>query len=202
MTEPTIQRKSRSIGPGVFGAIAVGLVIIVVALIWLLLSSPKREVQAPASTTLVTAPAAVTEFLNYMQNNRAEEAMAKDHAYTSNGLRRLAAALESLSERDGVRSAEVEQQLAQLRQQADNIQVDPQATTHAASIRAAFTAAADLMTMMQKERYPNLDAQVAQVRRAAEAIDSAQLTLAQKTQVGAFFAQASEVLRVMAQAGS
>lgn len=204
MNEPTIQRKT--IGPGVYGIIAVGVVIIVAALIWLLFGGRDRADQMAttpaAGKMLVTAPAPVTEFLNYLQDNRAEEEMDKDHAYTSNCLRRLAAALGALSERDGARSTDVEQQLAQLRQQADTIQADPHATTHAASIRTAFIAAADLMATLQRQRYSNLDAQVTQVRRAAEAIDPAQLTLAQKPQVGAFFAQASETLRMMAQTRS
>lgn len=204
MNEPTTQHKP--VGPGVFAAVAVGMVIIVIALLWLLFSGRERADQTAttpaASTTLAPVPAPVTEFLTYLQDNRAEEAMAKDHAYTSDGLRRLAAALASLSEHAGVRSAEVTQQLAQLRQQADDIQADPHATSHAASIRTAFTRAADLMATLQQQRYPNLDAQVAQVRRAAEAIDPAQLTLTQKQQVGAFFAQAGEALRMMTQTRS
>jgi hypothetical protein len=199
MNELTNQR--RSIGPGVFGAIAVGLVIIG-ALVWLLFRGGNRADQPPAPpavTALVTAPEAVTEFENSVRDKRAEQEMAKDHAFTSNGLRKLAAALESLCDRDGVRSAEIGQQLAQIRKHADSIQADPHDTSHAESIRAAFNTAADLMTTLQQRHYPGLATQVAQVRRAAEAIDPAQLTLAQKAEVGAFFAQASELLRTMAQ---
>ncbi|MEP7343278.1 MAG: hypothetical protein ABI977_36475 [Acidobacteriota bacterium] len=49
------------------------------------------------------------------------------------------------------------------------------------------------MTTLQQQHYPNLPTQVAQVRRVAEAIDPAQLTLAQKPKIGAL------VLRKMAQ---
>jgi hypothetical protein len=135
-----------------------------------------------------------------VQIHPTEAAMDKDHAYTSNGIRKLTAALAALSEREGIHNAEVERQLTQLRQQADRIQADPQATSHAGTIRTAFTAVADLMATLQKQAYPQLDAQVTQVRRAAEAIDPAQLTLQQKAQIGAFFTQASEAIQAMAQA--
>jgi hypothetical protein len=198
MAKPTF-RHERTIGSNAIAAAVVGLVIIVVAIIWLLFGTLSREKQAPISKTHTTVPTAVTRFARYLQNNPAEEAMAKDHAYTSNGLRRLAEALESLSERDGVHTADITRGLADLRQQADYIQSDPRDTSHAAAIRAAFITATDLLKALQQPQHPDATEQVAQLRQAAAAIDSTKLTLAQKTQVGAFFTRINEVIQTMAQ---
>lgn len=200
MNETTNQRKS--IGRGVFAAIVAGFVIVVVLVGWMLSRGSNRTEQVvttPSSTVVVTGPASVTEFENYLRDHPAEEAMAKDHAFTSDGMRLLAAAMESLSQRDGLQGAEVSRQLARLRQEADNIQANEDDTSHAASIRAAFISAAGLMTTLQQQRYPALAMQADQMRHAAEAIDPDRLTLAQKAEVGVFFSRASELLRTMAQ---
>ncbi|EMR01923.1 hypothetical protein [Cesiribacter andamanensis] len=121
--------------------------------------------------------------------------MGLEHEYTSEGIRKLSAALTALAASST--DADIQQKRTAFQQNADKIQQDPMSLQHANTIRTTFTQAADLMATIKDRSYPDSDADVDEVREAAEAIDVNEQTLEQKDEVREFFRKSGEAIQAM-----
>jgi hypothetical protein len=160
-----------------------------------------------AAGTTGNSSGAVGDYLTFVEEHRARQAAGPTHEYTADGLRRLAAAIAQLSERNGGSAEPLEAELNVLRSQADSLQRNPQSTDHARYAREAFRTAASLMSALQqraypKEQHPNVAAEVAQVRVVADLVLPARPLLAQTPDVQRFFDQSGAAIRAMASAGA
>jgi hypothetical protein len=154
-----------------------------------LLSSGETE-----PTALPNAPDAVNDYLRYTADSRAVRDADHGHAYTADGIRRLADALGALHERDGKSDENIQSRVTMLRERAEALQRNPQSTEHARYAREAFDASAELMRAMQTGTSSN---EVAEVDRAASALDPNTMLLQQRETVQRFFDQAGAALRAM-----
>jgi len=149
----------------------------------------------------VAAVDAVHAFSTFAAGGRAERDAAPDHAYTSEGIRKLADALEKIVQRSPARASTDGMLAAELREQADLLQLNPRAMNHADIARGAFIAVAGTISAVQATRYPALERAAAELRDAASAIRPDRRLLSQTDAIQAFFDRASDVLRGMAEVG-
>lgn len=120
--------------------------------------------------------------------------MGIEHEYTNNALTHLVNAVEYKAREQNVN---IDTDLQEIKNEAQNITQNPQATDHANSIKNAGTKIADALEKIQQEKFPDLSQDVQEVRTAAQEIDTATLTLDQKDQINSFFNEAADVLRKM-----
>ena len=188
----------------------VAVLIVLAALAWLAFgrsndaddtSRSGRSQPIPAELAATGAPAttgplagAVNDFLRYAADNRASTDADHTHAYTSEGIRRLAAALGAVAERDGRSDENIGSRVQMLRERADALQRNPQSMQHARYAREAFDAAAELMRAMQT---PASSAEAAEVTQAAGALDPGTMLLQQPQAIQRFFDEAANALRAM-----
>jgi hypothetical protein len=119
--------------------------------------------------------------------------MGVDHAYTADGIRKLAAALESLAAENA--DADTRAKLEQFRRDADRLQEDPKSTGHAKIAREVFISAVDVMASIEAGP-PATD-----LRALAESIDPNQPLLGQRDKVRSFFRESAQVIRDAEKAG-
>ena len=131
---------------------------------------------------------------NYIQYINETHTMGLDHNYTNGALQRLTDAISTKANEIGY---DVKADLQQVKQEADQIQKDPFETTHAKSIRNAADILSKSMQNMQQAKYPALQNQMQEVRKAAATIDPDKLTLDQREAVKNFFEQSSQLLQNM-----
>lgn len=200
MAEIDIKRKERSVWPWVL----IGIILLAL-LAWWVMSRRDRDPDAgvfPADTAQVgttaaptaTADGAVGEFVRYSDEGRARGEMGVTHEYTATGIRRLAAALEDIANRQQTRDAMVSDRIPMLRNLADSLQATEDSPRHANHARSAFTIGADIITALRRDDAGATDA----ARRAREAAESIQPTtplLQQRRQVREFFDRAADALR-------
>lgn len=203
MAQIGIQRKERS-------PLLWALALLALALLgWFIVSSVFGRDEAsvarnagaaevPATPTPPAEVVAVTDFMRFVGERRAADAMARDHGYTAQGLTRLAAAIEAVAMRDTVAGGALAPQLADLRQRAEAIQRDQRATDHALQTREAFLIAASLIGGVQERRFPALRAEAEALTAAARTVDARTPLLQQKADVQTFFDRAAAALRAMA----
>jgi hypothetical protein len=154
----------------------------------------------PAPATVAGAPAPVNQFLSYTQELRARPAVEITHEHTAEGLRHLADALAAMAQRDQIVVAEIEEQVSVLRKHADALQQEPEAARHPAHAREAMLGAVKLMEVLQTQRYPQLEQEVAQARNAATDIQAGVQLPEQADDVQRFFNRSAQVVHGMAAA--
>lgn len=203
------EKKNRPIWPWIIGAL------LLIGLIWAVAElfdneEPRREVAAVeqpvedrtrieeerVANNQMAAP--VNEFVAYVENDERSPDMGLDHAYTSEGIQKLRAALVALADQHGAGDANIDQQKRDMEQAADKIQQDPTSLQHANHIKDAFTKASTLMASIQQRSFPDAEDEVEDVRSAAESIDVNTQTLDQKDDVKKFFDESSEAIQEMA----
>lgn len=207
MAELHLEHKHRTTWPWILAG-----VLLLALVLWLVFGRGERAggdvadltpplgpaVTAPAATVGDgSMPEAVSEYLGYVEANRAAPATGVAHEYAADGLRRLAAALGAVVEGDTVSAVAVEPRLAELRERADAVQRNPEATNHALLASEAFVMAAALTTQIQQSAYPALAAEASEVRDAAAAITGDRPLLDQTAEVQRFFDRAAAALRGM-----
>lgn len=209
MAEIEIERHERRIWPWVLGLLVLAL------LAWWLLymrgtdADGNVAIETTAGTvidsvpgtsvgTRESAPAAVNDFLSYVEENRAEQSADSTHTYQAEGLRRLAAALDELADRDTIGSVSLDSRITALRNRADALQRNWRSTEHARYTREAFDSAAVLVEGMQRQRFSNIANEAAQLRQAASGVAPDRLLLEQKAEVQRFFQRAADAVRAMA----
>ena len=120
--------------------------------------------------------------------------MGIDHEYTNNALLQLIGAVEAKASENNVN---IDADIQQIRQAAEEITQNPEATDHADKIKDAGTKLADALEKIQQEKFPDLSQDVQEVKNAAQEIESSTLTLEQKEDVNTFFDEAADVLQKM-----
>lgn len=120
--------------------------------------------------------------------------MGIEHEYTNNALTHLVNAVEYKAREQNVN---IDTDLQEIKNEAQNITRNPQATDHANSIKNAGSKIADALQKIQQEKFPDLSQDVEDVRTAAQEIETSTLTLDQKDQINGFFNEAADVLRKM-----
>jgi hypothetical protein len=149
--------------------------------------------QAPAGPK-AHAPA-VDDFVRFAQQTPAAETAAE---YTSSGIRKLEAVLNSMAAEGHGGDAQIEEKRAALRQSSERLQASAEPAEQAALTRDAFNSAVELMAAIQQKDHPNLDSELVQVRQSAQSIEAEKALTEQKERVQEFFQRASDALRAMA----
>lgn len=186
---------------GTWAAVLAGLLVVALIAWWLWPDDRRASATdfgdvagTPPVTSAAASPAAVGEFLQFADRNRAADAMGPDHDYTAEGVTRLATALAAVARQNGSAGADVEREANLLRDRADALQRDPSSTEHARIAREAFVSLAGLMVALQQGQ-PALVTGADEVRRAAEAIQPDRRLLDQRAEVQTFFDRAASALR-------
>lgn len=120
--------------------------------------------------------------------------MGIDHEYTNNALIQLRNAVESKAREENV---DIEADMQEVRQTAEEITQDPQSTQHANKIKSAGENLTNALEKIQQEKYPDLSSDVEDVRNALQEIDPSVQTLEQKDNVNSFFDEAADLLQKM-----
>lgn len=126
-------------------------------------------------------------FLTFVEGEEPTAEVGRAHEYTSEGITRLASAIEERIEDANLQDETIEARLEQMRQQASDLQAQPDSGRHAAMAREAFVTGADLIATLNQ-------AAAGKVRQAAEAIQPERPLLEQTAQVKQFFQRAGEAL--------
>lgn len=149
-------------------------------------------------TAIAGAPAEVNDFLRYVDDSRARTEMGRDHEYTADGIRRLAAALGAMAGADTTGSVALRPRIDSLRQQAEALQRNAESGQHAAQTRQAFDRSVSVMDALQQRRQGSATGQVNEARQAAQAIQPARQLLEQRAEVQRFFERAADAVRSLA----
>lgn len=156
---------------------------------------PDPGADAAAELGTAGADAAVAEF----RQQCAEEAsqgddMGAQHDWTVSCLERMATALEATIPTGAANDLAVREHVATLRQRAAEVRrADPGATSHAATVAAAFDAGAELIQSWQQSQRTAADA-AASVQQAADRVTADQPLLDQRDAVHAYFEAVAEAL--------
>jgi hypothetical protein len=165
------------------------------------LTDPVQE--QPFAPTDAVLTGAVGEYHDFSLRTaeQAEAATVTGDEYTSEGLLRLAAALDEVIRRDTIGQEVLHRQLDVVRQQAERVTTDPRSPEHARQVRDAFNSAATLIERAREHRMPQnpeLQRRAGGAREAAQAIDPDHLLLQQRDTVHRFFRDSAEAIRVLA----
>jgi hypothetical protein len=169
---------------------------------WRTDDSQPRTAEEPYVTDSIAAVDAVSAFALFVAEQRATRDATLDHAYTAEGLRRLAAALYIIPDRErGYAPRRYASAAADLLEAANTIQEAPLGTDHADMVRAAALSASAALMDIQRARYPDLAGAVTELGQAAKAIRADQVLLDQTDVIQQFFDRASDVLRAIVAIG-
>lgn len=133
----------------------------------------------------------VAGYISYIED---ESRMGVDHEYTNNALIELMGAVEFKAKEQKV---DINAEMQEIRQQAQEITQNPAATDHADIIKNAGEKIVNAMKTIQEDSYPDLSGEIEDVRKALQKIQPTVLTLEQKDQVKSFFEEAADALRKM-----
>lgn len=210
MAEIHVQRKRPSLWPGIVAALAIVLLTWVLAETWgnddeqrvdeAVVSVPSAPDDiAPTSGASPSPPAEVAAFLTFTAMADGPET-GPAHDYTAAGIHRLSSALDAIARDKKVGGQNVRDRLQAFRRTAQRIQSNPEATAHSNQVRDVFMSAANLMTAMQQDRWPDdadMRSALEEARTAAGALNRDRPLLEQLSAVRQFFDRAAIVLREM-----
>ena len=154
---------------------------------------------APPGSTGGARPSsgALGSYLQYVDERATHGITAAEPALTADGIRRLAAAIAEVGDRNVARSALVRATVDSLHEQADRLASAGDPGAQARLARGALTAAASAITRMQAHGYPTLAPLAEEMRTAAGAVSERQGLGEQRAAVQSFFERAAAVLRNM-----
>lgn len=206
MAEIHIEKKNRSPLP-----VLIAVAVLLGLIIWWVLngrgaagiaatdSADTGAVLMSTGETDTELPSAVAVFLRWSDERITPSAMNPDHSHTATGIRNLAAALEGLAARAGV---DIAAEANIIRGQADTLWANVASTRHADFTRKAFLSLSGLMGAVEQRMAPDLGNEVAEVRRAAEAIRADEALLSQRDRVQDFFERSATVVRQLSETRS
>jgi hypothetical protein len=212
MADIDIQRKEGGppILPILLGLLALGALI--AAVVYFMGNGNDYTDTAPGALPYDTAAAAATdaampaEVRAYREQcgdaSRFRDEMARAHEHEAECMRLLAEGLDAVIRRETVADQPLQQRVNALKERADQITRDPQATDHADRVRGAADEAVNIIEYMASAREaPGVDLQqhASQVRQAASQIDTGAVLLEQQQRTSTFFARAAEALEALAQ---
>lgn len=160
------------------------------------LQSPNLNEEKPAAGTAPTAVDRVAEFIRFADQNRAAR-VGPEHIYASDGMGLLAAAIDALSEQFMADSSEMEPRLQRLRAAAETIRQHGDSSNGSAEVRNAFQVAAEMLSTVQRQSFPQAAQQMEGVRQTATAIHAQRPLPDQITAIEAYFRQVGITLRTM-----
>jgi hypothetical protein len=134
----------------------------------------------------------VNDYVNFVENDNNN--MSLDHAFTNEALLKLADATDEMADEIDF---EMHTDLDKVDELAEMITKDPSDTSHANSIRKATDILTNALQEIQKENYPGLKKEVAELRVASESINPDVITLNQQVVVKAYFQKAADLLKKM-----
>lgn len=120
--------------------------------------------------------------------------MGIDHEFTHEAITELANAIKALASDIDYN---VDAELDQAKEYADQIRQEPYETSHANKIRNATDMLSQALVNMQQARYPGLQEDARAVKNASQQIKPDELTLDQKEEVKGFFRKATDLLQEM-----
>ncbi len=207
MAELHVERKDPNVWPWILAGLA-----LLALILWFIFGRSDDAgpvvVDTDTTSTFTTpaaavpvdegTPAAVTAFMQFVDNQGAATAAGLSHEYTADGLRRLVAALDALSDRDSVSGIALQPRFDEIRQRADVMQQNPTSTEHSLQAREAFVMTAGVMEQMQQSGFSADQSAMTEVRTAAESLQPGTMLLEQSQQVERFFERAGNAVRSMA----
>ena len=153
---------------------------------------------APAAAAVPAAPAggdssAVAQFAQFVQRRDTTQETEGQHAYTAEGVRRLAAALDQVAGQGG--SSAIQVYADSMRSSVDRLQRSSPNDVHAEDAKAAFSAAVSAMTVIDKAQGKTYD--VAPMRAIYGRLSPAKPLMPQLATVEQFFTAAGTALQAM-----
>ena len=148
-----------------------------------------------AGATIAGAPSEVNDFLRFVEDNRARSEMGRDHEFTADGIRRLAAALGAMAASDTAGAVALRPRVDSLRAQADSLQRNADSGQHSAQTRRAFDRSVSLLDAMQQRRQGSAAGPVNELRQAAQGVQPSRQLLEQRAEVQRFFERAADAIR-------
>lgn len=133
-------------------------------------------------------PAAIQDYAAFADDS-SRLSPGREHEYTSEGIRRLSAALGTFVEQNG-NNTEMRSRFDRFRQSAERLQQEPQSREHANTVRDVFTSAVDVMESGAVDA-----GDVSRLRETAASMSADQPLLEQTDKVKQFFSQSAEALR-------
>lgn len=211
MAEIEIQRKKRPVWPWILAAIAILVVL------WLVINSLNRKydknehnenlIEGSNDTDAALAkriaeakkyekyPGPIGAFLHFAHNDEIVD-MNQHHHYTNQGLHQLVDALHMVNAKKGGGES-VAQKLNLVITESDKLLQNPGSEMHSGVMRNSFIICTDAMAALQQKFYPGLADKVANVRQAAESMDSNKPALEQQSKIKSFFEKSADVLEAM-----
>ena len=199
MAEIHIERKRPPLWPWLVTALAVAFVV------WYWAAADNRETSITsvaqgdgvveneptpdqAARASATGAGAVDEYLQFARVGRASAApdIGPGHDYTAEGMRKLAGALEALTE--GRDDTQAHENLGRLRELAGRLQDDRNSNEHAGFVRDGFRTATNVIASLERAQSTN------ELRSIAESIDPQQPLLDQQERVRQFFEEAAPAI--------
>jgi hypothetical protein len=158
------------------------------------MSSVEEQVFVQNSLAQTNIPMEVEVFLRFLIENHLRE---KSRGDISEGIIKLAEALQALTERDKVGDIDIAQKLHFLESKANFIKSDSLCLFCSDSLKGAFMLSALWLERLQIENYPQLTRQVQEVNEAAVSLDVLQKMFDQKQRINDFFDKSADVVRFM-----
>lgn len=201
MAEIKIEKKKKPLWPWILLAIVVIALILLFAVPWddeedyervaeteeMINTKDKSDISGEREENQT-----VLAYIGWMDENIGQ--MGIDHELTHRALTDLANAIQSLATEIGFN---LEVELDQAREYADQIKEDPYETSHADKIRKAADMISKAQVNMQEAKYSGLKQEALEVQDAASRINPEELTLDQKEEVKNFFRKATDLLQEM-----
>ena len=179
----------------------IALLVVLTLVAWLVFRPERHPIVAEANpivtdSGLISGPAPVKAYLEFIGDARAATAMAPDHEFVATAIDRLAAALEALA---APRVSGVQRDLDALHAEARALQQQRTSMAHADTARAAFVRLTSLMSAVQAQQFPSHAAEVDRARQAAERLDPDRPLLEQRDAVQRFLDRSADAIRAMAE---
>jgi beta-xylosidase len=155
--------------------------------------------EAVATTGRGLPPAPLAAFVTFVEAPVGSPAN-QDHEYTTDGIRRMTAALTAVLDEQRIESGDVGERLAGLHEKADRFEAAPGGTNHVARVREVFMATADVMAAVQQQHWPEAQAlknQIGDLRTTAGALENSRALTDQTPAVRSFFRRAALALQTM-----
>jgi uncharacterized phage infection (PIP) family protein YhgE len=215
MADIHIQKKEGPpILPILLGLLALGAVIAIVLLFTGndrddVATSPgvlPYDTAGEAMTTAQTDAAVPAEVRSYREQcgsaSQFRDEMAAEHEFEANCMRLLADGLDAVVMRETVADQPLQQRVEALKQRAQQITEDRQATDHANRVRGAAdeaTAIVEYLAANRETAGAGLQQHAQQMRQAADRIDRSTVLLEQQERTSEFFSRSADALEALAQ---
>lgn len=139
------------------------------------------------------AGSAVDQFIQFAQARDTTKETEGQHAYTAEGIRRIAAALDQVAGQSG--SSAIQVYADSMRRSVDRLQQSSPKDVHAEDAKAAFSAAVSAMTTIDKAQGRTYD--VAPMRAIYNQLSPSKPLMPQLSTVQRFFTAAGQALQAM-----